>query len=65
MRHIAYLLVALSIASAGCRADVETTDDSHRIEVEVPKVEIGEEPVDADVGTDEDIDIDTPSPGDT
>ena len=52
-------------AAIGCTADVETTDDAHKIEVEVPKVEVGDEPVDLDPRTDDDVDVDTPAPGDT
>jgi hypothetical protein len=63
MSFILALLTATSML--GCSADVETTDDSHKIEVEVPKVEVGDEPVDLDPRTDEDVDIDTPAPGDT
>ena len=60
-----FLSLLMAAASIGCTADVETTDDSHKIEVEVPKVEVGDEPVDLDPQTDEDVDIDTPAPGDT
>jgi hypothetical protein len=49
----------------GCSANVETTDDSHKIEAEVPKVEVGDQPIDLDPRTDDDVDIDTPAPGDT
>jgi hypothetical protein len=59
------LTLAVSLAAAGCTADVETTEDSHKIEVETPKVEVGDEPVDLDPRTDDDVDIDSPSPGDT
>jgi hypothetical protein len=48
----------------GCTAEVQPTDDSERISVEVPKVEVGDEPVDLDPATDDDIDVDTPMPGD-
>jgi hypothetical protein len=43
---------------------VETTDDSVKMEAEVPKVEIGEETPDLDPRTDDDVDVDTPLPGD-
>jgi hypothetical protein len=55
------LLVVLAL---GCTGDVETTDDSVKMEAEVPKVEIGDESPDLDVTTDDDVDIDTPAPGD-
>jgi hypothetical protein len=58
------LLLGVALAIAGCAAEVETTDDSERVSVEVPKVETGDQPVDLDPGTDEDIDVDTPLPGD-
>jgi hypothetical protein len=50
--------------SAGCTADVSETPDSTKIEVEAPKVDVGDAPVDLDPATDDDIDIDTPAPGD-
>ncbi len=64
-RITACCLLASALATAGCAGDIETTDDSIRTEVETPKVELGEEPVDLDPRTDEDVDIDTPAPGDS
>jgi hypothetical protein len=58
---LACLLVTLAL---GCTADVTTTDDSHRIEVQTPKIETGDQKPDLDPGTDDDIDVDTPLPGD-
>jgi hypothetical protein len=62
-------ILALSLLNTGwmigCSADVTTTDDSHKVEIETPKVEVGDEPVDLDPRTDEDVDVDTPAPGDT
>ena len=58
------LAVTMAFASIGCAADVETTDDSTKMEVEGPKVEIGDAPVDLDPRTDDDVDIDTPAAGD-
>jgi hypothetical protein len=55
------LLLALV---AGCSADVETTDDSVKVEAELPKVEVGDKAPDLDPRTDDDVDIDTPAPGD-
>ena len=63
IRLIAALAAAVGVM--GCRAEVQTTDDSHKIEIEAPKVEVGDEPVDLDPRTDDDVDIDTPAPGDT
>jgi hypothetical protein len=61
-----WLLMTLSaVIVAGCRTEVETTEDSHKVEVAVPKVEVGDAPVDLDPKTDKDVDVDTPSPGDT
>lgn len=64
-----YLFTCLTIfcSSAfflGCSGDVSTTDDSTKIELEGPKVETGDEPIDMDPSTDDDIDVDTPLPGD-
>ena len=56
--------VALALCSSGCTGNVETTDDSVKMEAEVPKVEIGEETPDLDPRTDDDVDVDTPLPGD-
>ena len=57
--YLPLLLLAL-----GCTGNVETTDDSIKMEAEVPKVEIGDEAPDLDPSTDDDVDIDTPAPGD-
>ena len=54
------MLVALAPLSLGCTGDVETTDDSTKMELEVPKVELGEAETDLDPTTDDDVDIDTP-----
>jgi hypothetical protein len=56
--------VAFAVCSAGCTSDVKTTDDSIKVEAEVPKVEVGEETPDLDPRTDDDVDVDTPLPGD-
>ncbi len=61
--HAAPLLVAL--AATGCTGDVATTDDSIKMEAEIPKVEIGDEAPDLDPSTDDDVDVDTPAPGDS
>jgi hypothetical protein len=58
------LFILMAAALAGCSGNVETTDDSTRIETEVPKVEVGDRKPDLDPGTDDDIDVDTPAPGD-
>jgi hypothetical protein len=59
-----FLALAMVASALGCRAEVQTTDDSTRVEVEAPKVEVGDKPVDLDPSTDEDVDVDTPAPGD-
>jgi hypothetical protein len=66
MKYFATLVVsgAVIFSSLGCTSKVETTDDSTKVEVEAPKVEVGEQPVDLDPSTDADIDVDTPAPGD-
>jgi hypothetical protein len=58
------LLLCAVIAVAGCAAEVQTTDDANRVMVETPKVETGDQPVDLDPSTDDDVDVDTPLPGD-
>jgi hypothetical protein len=55
---------AILVVALGCTGNVETTDDSTKIEAEVPKVEVGDETPDLDPRTDDDVDIDTPAPGD-
>lgn len=64
-RIFAAALVSFGLATLGCQGDVGTTEDSTRIEAEVPRVETGEEDVDLDPRTDDDVDIDTPLEGDT
>ena len=65
MKTLAAGVVGLGfLAAFGCRADVETTDDSIKAEVETPKIEVGDAPVDLDPTTDDDVDVDTPTPGD-
>jgi hypothetical protein len=54
----------LALGWLGCRAEVETTDDSVRVGAELPRVERGEQPLDLDPQTDDDLDVDTPAPGD-
>ena len=56
---------ACALSVAGCAGDVETTDDSTRMEAEGPVVETGPEETDLDVESDEDVDVDTPLEGDT
>ena len=65
MRYLPIGLALLfALATLGCTGDVETTDDSVKVEAEVPKVEIGHKAPDLDPRTDDDVDIDTPAPGD-
>jgi hypothetical protein len=63
LQHAILWPAILSIA-IGCTGNVETTDDSVKIEAEIPKVEVGDETPDLDPRTDDDVDIDTPEPGD-
>jgi len=63
-RAILPLLLTLAVGPIGCTADVETTDDSVKVEAEGPKVEVGEETPDLDPRTDDDVDVDTPLSGD-
>jgi hypothetical protein len=60
--HVAALAIAAGML--GCSAEVKTTDDSTKVEVEGPKLEVGDKPVDLDPSTDDDVDVDTPAPGD-
>ncbi len=66
MRYIRRGLLAILVvcSAVGCSSKVETTEDSTKVEVEGPKLEVGDKPVDMDPSTDEDIDVDTPAPGD-
>jgi hypothetical protein len=61
---VAVLLIALPFIS-GCDGSASTTDDSTKLELEVPKVEIGDDPMDLNPATDVDVDIDTPMTGDS
>jgi hypothetical protein len=58
------LLLAAAAALVGCTGDAKETDDSVHLETDLPKVEIGEGDVDLNPKTDDDVDIDTPKPGD-
>jgi hypothetical protein len=65
MKRISSILLLFSaMAIAGCSGSVETTDDSTRVEIDLPKVEVGDRTPDLDPTTDDDIDVDTPAPGD-
>lgn len=58
------LLFALAVAlvAAGCTGSATTTEDSTKLEVELPKVEVNETP-DLDPRTDDDVDVKTPTSG--
>jgi hypothetical protein len=62
--QLATLFPAILTFAIGCTGNVETTDDSTKIEAEIPKVEVGDKTPDLDPRTDHDVDIDTPAPGD-
>ena len=62
---LASLFVVAGLTFTGCAGDVETTEESTRVEAEGPVVETGEEDTDFDPSTDEDVDVDTPLEGDT
>jgi hypothetical protein len=65
MMTVYKLALALAATAAfGCSGKISTTEDSTRIEAEVPKVEVGDETPDFDPATDDDVDVDTPAPGD-
>jgi hypothetical protein len=57
-------LVLAAIVAVGCSGKISTTDDSTKVEMEGPKVEVGGETPDLDPRTDDDVDVDTPVPGD-
>ena len=63
-RLLGSLSLLLASATLGCTGDVETTEDSTKIEAEVPTVETGDADLDLDPRTDDDLDIDTPAAGD-
>ena len=61
MRSIVCLaLLFTSYSLVGCRAEVKSTPNSIKVEVEVPKVEIKKTP-DLNPKTDDDVDIKTPT----
>jgi hypothetical protein len=65
MKTLAFAALTVSaLIAGGCRADVETTEDSTKLELEGPKLETGDGPLDLDPRTDDDLDVDTPAPGD-
>jgi hypothetical protein len=65
MRYAAAISLTMALAAlGGCKAEVSQTDDSTKVEVEGPKVEVGEKTPDLDPRTDHDVDVDTPLPGD-
>jgi hypothetical protein len=54
------LVIVLSTTSLpGCRGDVKKTEDSVKVEAELPKVEVKKTP-DLDPKTDDDVDIKIP-----
>jgi hypothetical protein len=61
---ICVALVLCGSLVGGCTADVQTTDDANRVTVETPKVETSGQTPDLNPTTDDDVDIDTPLPGD-
>jgi outer membrane murein-binding lipoprotein Lpp len=66
MRHV-LVCAAVVLGSSllcGCTADVQQTDDATRVTVETPKVETSGQKPDLDPTTDDDVDVDTPLPGD-
>jgi hypothetical protein len=63
--QLAIFFPAILTFAVGCTGNVETTDDSTKIEAEIPKVEVGDGTLDLDPRTDDDVDIDTPAPGDS
>ena len=64
-RFVFASLMLTATAILGCDGAADVTDDSTRLEVELPRVEVGDEPVDINPATDDDVDIDTPIEGDS
>ena len=63
MKHFAVLIMMLvSLSLIACRAEVKPSNDSTKVEIEGPKVEIKKTP-DLDPRTDHDVDIKTPGSG--
>lgn len=63
MKHCAVLkMMVVSLSLVGCRAEVKPSNDSTKVEIEVPKVEVKKTP-DLDPRTDHDVDIKTPTSG--
>lgn len=54
------IILFMALLLIGCRAEVEPTDNSVKVEAELPKVEIKKTP-DLDPRTDDDVDIKTPT----
>jgi PBP1b-binding outer membrane lipoprotein LpoB len=54
------IILFMALLLIGCRAQVEPTDNSVKVEAELPKVEIKKTP-DLDPRTDDDVDIKTPT----
>lgn len=64
IHRAAAVISGLLACIIGCTADVQTTEDSTRVTVDAPKVETGDRSPDLDPTTDNDVDVDTPLPGD-
>ncbi len=64
-RTTGFLLMAMALGTLGCAQDADTTTPPATGEPSAPRIELGEEDVDLDPSTDDDVDIDTPAPGDT
>jgi hypothetical protein len=65
MKYCLMFVLLVTLSNPGCSGRVATTEDSVRVEGELPKIEVGESPVDLDPRTDKDVDVDTPAPGDS
>ena len=55
------LAAVMAMSAIGCTGNVKSTTDSTKVEVEVPKIEVGPQKVDMDPRTDGDIDVKTPT----
>lgn len=65
MHRFTWILLALALTTFGCTKDNDATQGTINPEPSLPRVEVGDQPIDMDPKTDGDVDIDTPKPGDT
>ena len=59
LSYVSLVIVLATASLPGCRGDIKKTEDSVKVEAELPKVEVKKTP-DLDIKTDDDVDIKTP-----